>query len=89
MPLIDNFSDYSSGLSGPICGGFDITPSDADEISQVTRAIMVSQSGDLSVELKSGDAIVLKNLIPGAVYPFRISKVLSTGTTATGITGLV
>ena len=89
MPLIDNFSDYSSGLSGPICGGFDITPSDADEISQVTRAIMVSQSGDLSVELKSGDAIVLKNLIPGAVYPFRISKVLSTGTTATGITSLV
>ena len=89
MPLIDNFSDYSSGLSGPICGGFDITPSDADEISQVTRAIMVSQSGDLSVELKSGDAIVLKNRIPGAVYPFHISKVLSTGTTATGITGLV
>ena len=51
MPIVDNFSDYSSGLSGPICGGFDIIPSDTDEIPQVTRAIMVSQSGDLSVEL--------------------------------------
>lgn len=89
MPIVDNFSDYSSGLSGPIFGGFDIIPSDTDEIPQVTRAIMVSQSGDLSVELKSGDAIVLKNLIPGAVYPFRVGKVLFTGTTATGITGLV
>ncbi|NOR31756.1 MAG: hypothetical protein GQ539_11755 [Sulfitobacter sp.] len=89
MPTIDNFHDYSAGLTGPICGGFSITPDDAADIAQVTRAVMVSGAGDLSVVLKSGDTMTLPNLTAGVVYPFRIARVLDTGTTASGIKGLV
>jgi hypothetical protein len=89
MPTIDNFHDYSAGLTGPICGGFDILPDDAADIAQVTRAIMVSEVGSVSAVLKSGDVVTLPNLMAGVVYPFRIARVLATGTTATGIKGLV
>ena len=89
MPTTDNFHDYSAGLTGPICGGFSITPDDAADIAQVTRAVMVSGAGDLSVVLKSGDTMTLPNLMAGVVYPFRVARVLDTGTTASGIKGLV
>jgi hypothetical protein len=75
MPTFDNFHDYSAGLTGPICGGFTIAPDDATDVAQVTRAIMVSVAGNVSVVLKSGDTVTLPKL--------------DTGTTATGITGLV
>ena len=45
MPTFDQFHDYSAGLTGPICGGFDIAPDDQADIEQVTRAIMVSAPG--------------------------------------------
>ncbi len=89
MPTFDNFHDYSAGLTGPICGGFAIAPDDATDVAQVTRAIMVSVAGNVSVVLKSGDAVTLPNLMAGVVYPFRVARVLDTGTTATGIKGLV
>lgn len=89
MPTFDNFHDYSAGLTGPICGGFAIVPDDATDVAQVTRAIMVSVAGNVSVVLKSGDAVTLPNLMAGVVYPFRVARVLDTGTTATGIKGLV
>lgn len=89
MPTIDNFHDYSAGLTGPICGGFDITPDDTVDAEQVTRAVMVTGAGSLVAVLKSGDIVTLPNLMAGVVYPFRISRVLDTGTTATGIKGLV
>jgi hypothetical protein len=89
MTTIDKFHDYSAGLTGPICGGFDIVPDDAADIAQVTRAIMVTQAGSVSAVLKSGDMVTLPNLIVGVVYPFRVARVLEAGTTATGIKGLV
>ncbi len=89
MPTIDDFHDYSAGLTGPICGGFAIAPDDATDIAQVTRAIMVSGTGDVSAVLKNGETVTLPNLMAGVVYPFRVARVLNTGTTATGIKGLV
>ncbi|MCX8226377.1 MAG: hypothetical protein OTI35_09900 [Sulfitobacter sp.] len=89
MPTIDNFDDFSAGLTGPICGGFAIAPDDTTDVAQVTRAIMVSGTGDVSAVLKNGETVTLPNLLAGVVYPFRVARVLSTGTTATGIKGLV
>lgn len=89
MPINDNFHDYSAGLTGPICGGFDITPNDSADVEQVTRAIIVAGTGDVSAVLKNGDTITLPSLIAGVVYPFRVARVLDSGTTATGIKGLV
>ncbi|WPZ23565.1 hypothetical protein T7987_17825 (plasmid) [Sulfitobacter faviae] len=75
-------------MTGPICGGFDVTPSDAADLPQMTRGVMVAYVGDLAVVLKSGDAVTLPALSPGVIYPIHIARVLATGTTATGIKGL-
>ena len=89
MPITDNFNDYAAGLPGPIRVAFDIVPDDTADLPQITRGFMVGGAGDVAVTLKSGDAITLPGLMAGVVYPFRISKVRDSGTTATGIKGLV
>ncbi|UWR19279.1 spike base protein, RCAP_Rcc01079 family [Sulfitobacter pontiacus] len=89
MPITDNFTDYTAGLTGPICGAFDIVPDDTADLPQITRGFMVGGAGDVAVTLKSGDAVTLSGLMAGVIYPFRISKVRDSGTTATGIKGLV
>jgi hypothetical protein len=89
MSISDKFSEYTSGLSSPICGGFDITPNDASDLSSVTRAIIISTAGDVAVVLKNGDTLTLPALAAGVIYPVRVSRILSTGTTATGLKGLI
>ena len=89
MSISDKFSEYTSGLSSPICGGFDITPDDATDLASVTRAIILGTAGDVAVVLKNGDAITLPALAAGVIYPVRVSRVLATGTTATGLKGLI
>ncbi|MFT5796153.1 MAG: hypothetical protein ACI84R_000199 [Candidatus Azotimanducaceae bacterium] len=49
MPISDKFSEYTSGLSSPICGGFDITPDDATDLVSLTRAIILEGAGDVAV----------------------------------------
>ncbi len=88
MPILDSFNDYASGLTGPICGGFAISPDDGADIQQVTRALMVSGAGDVTAVLKNGDTLTLSGLMVGVLYPFRVVRILATGTTATGISGL-
>lgn len=85
---MDKFAHYDEGLNGPITSGFDITPDDAANLQSIPRAVMVAGSGDLAVEWEDGTQVVLPALQPGAMYPVRPKKVLTTGTTATGIVGL-
>lgn len=89
MPISDQFNDHAAGLSSPVQGGFDITPADGTDLSTVTRALMVSGAGDAAVTLKNGDTLVLPGLTPGVIYPIRARQVAATGTTATGIKGLI
>jgi len=89
MPISDNFRGFAAGLSSPIQGGFDIAPTDGTDLAEVTRALMVGGAGDVAVTLKNGDAITLPGLTPGVIYPIRVTQVAATGTTATGIKGLI
>jgi len=89
MPIPDKFSEYTSGLSSPICGGFEITPNDATDLVSLTRAIILERGGDVAVVLKNGDTVTLPSLAAGVIYPVRVSRVLATGTTATGLKGLI
>ncbi|MEL6885380.1 MAG: hypothetical protein AAFP87_12790 [Pseudomonadota bacterium] len=89
MPISDQFQQYQPGLSSPVQGGFDVTPGDATDLAEVTRALMVSAAGDVAVTLKNGDHITLPGLTPGVIYPVRATRIWATGTTATGVKGLV
>lgn len=89
MPITDTFSDFTTGLSSPVCGGFDIAPNDGADLQGITRAIILGGAGDVAVVLKNGDTITLPALAVGVIYPVRVARVLATGTTATGLKGLV
>ena len=88
MPLTDNFAGYNSGLDSPASGMITVTPSDGTDLSVMPRALMVGVAGDLAVVMKDGTTGTLPALQPGVPYPVRVSRVLATGTTATGIVGL-
>lgn len=89
MPIFDQFQDYQTSLNSPVEGGFDVVPADGADLPAVTRGVMVTSAGDVAVKLKSGDTLVLPGLAAGVIYPVRVARVLETGTTATGIKGLV
>ena len=36
MPIPDQFDDFSNSLTGPICGGFDVTPDDSVNLPMMT-----------------------------------------------------
>ncbi len=87
MPAEDRFALHSPGSTSPIENGFDVAPDDGADVAWVTRALMVTVSGDVAVTLRSGSDITLAGLLVGVMYPFRVSRVKATGTTATGIKG--
>ena len=89
MPISDTFQDYQPGLNSPVEGGFDVVPEDGVYLEKVTRALMITGAGDVAVTLKNGDAITLPGLTPGVIYPIRAARIAATGTTATGIKGLI
>ena len=62
---------------------------DVVDLPNVTRALVLSSGGGVSVILRNGVAITLPGLTAGVVYPVRLSHVLVTVTTACGYTALV
>jgi len=62
---------------------------DVVDLPNVTLALVKASGGDVSVILRNGDAITLPGLTAGVVYQVRVSRVLVTGTTATGLKGLI
>jgi len=82
---MDQFNAHTTSLESPASSAVAITPSDESALAQVSRAVYVGGTGDLSVTMKDGNNATFKNLIGGSVIAIRVLKVLSTGTTATDI----
>lgn len=89
MPINDAFTGYAPSLESPFVDGFDIVPDDSQDLSNLTRGLMVTTAGDVAVVFAGGSTVTLPGLIPGQQYIGRIRRVLSTGTTASGLKGLV
>lgn len=79
-PRIDEQSPDSSS------GDFEVvTPSDANELRFVTRAVQIATSGTLAVVNEKGDTVDLPAFPDGHTFPARVRRILATGTTADGI----
>lgn len=76
------------GLESPPSRAFAISPSDAADLAQPIRGLMVATAGDVSFTTIAGDVITLPTLQPGVQYAILASRVRATGTTATGLVGL-
>ena len=86
----DEYGSYQGGLSSPASEAFAITPHNTNELAKTTRGIYVGTGGDLSVVLRNGGAAVTFSDVPsGVILPVRATKVMATGTTASGLVGLV
>ena len=88
MPITDTFANVGSGLDSPATGLITIVPDDNADLTIMPRALMVGTAGDVAVIMKDGTLGTLPALQPGVPYPVRVSRVLATDTSATGIVGL-
>lgn len=84
----DPFKTRSPGLTSPATHAEAIEPSDDTSLSSATRALYVGGGGDAVVQMLSGDVVTLRNLQAGTVYPIRIARVMTSGTTATDLVGM-
>ena len=86
--MSDTFSEFSTGLSSPPTHAFAITASNTAGLSYTTRGIYVGVSGDLAVVMAGGETVTFPSVAAGVLHPLRCSKVLETGTDASGIVGV-
>lgn len=77
------FRDANS--TAPAHGAVAVTASDAT-VLQVTRSLFIGVAGDVAVTMADGGNVTFK--APQGVLPIQVTKVLSTGTTATDILAL-
>lgn len=82
---------FNSVMNGPADDVVDITTSDSTDQNPLLsyRGFMVTAAGDVSVVTKAGTTVTIPGCVVGTVYPIGVSRFRATGTTATGIKGLV
>lgn len=85
---MDKFSKFPTTPISPARGGITVTPGDAAELTQTSRALYVGQGGDVSVVMADGDILVFEAVPSGSLLPVRAAIVRATGTSASGILAL-
>jgi len=76
----------STRVLGNVKDGADITPNDTNE--QRYAALYVGGAGDIKVDTDVGTTLTFVGVQAG-FFPVAVSRVYSTGTTATNIIGLI
>lgn len=76
------------GYRDPVFNAFAITPNDGADLATTTRGLYIGGTGDIKLTFSGGATVTLTNVAPG-IWPFQAVRVFATGTTATGIVGLV
>ncbi len=69
---------------------FAITPHDSNPLTALCRGVYVGGAGDVALICEDNtSAVTFVGVLAGTILPVRAKKVLSTGTTATNLVGLV
>lgn len=84
MLAINTFDSHAKGLESPLSSAAQVTPTDAADLSHVSRALFVGAGGDLRVTTMDGQTVTFGGMAPGW-HPIRVRRVLATGTTAAAI----
>ena len=91
MPVsaADAWTQFAKGWHTPPTHAFAITPDDANQLTEITRAIYVGGGGDIALILAEDSAPVIFKAVPtGALLEMRVLQVKATNTTATLLIGL-
>lgn len=87
----DKYFGVDVQLSDPANEARVLTPNDGTPgvISEPPRSIYVGSGGDITMQGMDDNAPKLwKNVPAGSILPFRVKKIMATGTTATNLLGL-
>ena len=83
--------DQSGSIMAPGKRGFNITPSDSDDLPFNTRQIYVGGTGSIKVEFEDdpvGTFTTFSAVPAGSEHPWALRKIYATGTTATLLVGI-
>ena len=86
--MSDPFANRARTPSDPAASVFVVVPSDTTDLAQATTALNVLTPGKVRLTAVDGTEATV-SIHPGHAFPVRAQRVWQTGTTATGITGLV
>ena len=84
--MTDVFAQQVRSTKDPVTDVTEISPADASDLPFVTTGLSVATPGTVRVTMLNGSIGDLK-LVPGTLFPARVTRVWHTGTTATGICG--
>jgi hypothetical protein len=83
MPARDDMPNVINN-TGPARNAAVVTPSDSNDLTFVTRGIYVGVAGNIAVIMSGNGGPVTIPVQPG-LQPLAVSRIYSTGTTATGL----
>lgn len=83
----DIFSSQSPSLSSPLIGGFAIVPNDGADLPFTTRQLRITGSAGTVAVTWPGGLETLEPVLAGETLDWRIVRIKTTGTTATGLRG--
>lgn len=86
--MTDAFQSHSANLATPGENAFAVTPNDSADMDFVTRAIYVGVAGNVKMTLLGGTTVTFVGLVAGGLYPLRVKRIWSTGTTASNLIGV-
>lgn len=71
-------------LNGPAIGAIEVTPSDTEDLAITSRGLYVGTAGDIKMTMRDGSVVTRVDVQPG-MYPWQITRIWATGTTAADI----
>lgn len=89
MAAIDDFATKGVAIDSPAVGAYAITPDDDTDLAVAIRCITIGgDAGTVSyISSRDGQTYTSGTLPSGGSFPLLASRIRSTGTTATAITG--
>lgn len=85
--MSDTYQFQAHGLNSPLIGAFAVVPNDAADLPRITRQIRVTGQGGTVAVVWFDGAETAEPVSAGETLDWRIIRVKSSGTTATGLRG--
>ncbi len=87
--MSDRYQGHQHSLTSPVRTAVDIVPDNNNDLLDVTRAIRCNTPGNIVVIFIDDTLPVTLSILDSIDYAYRIKRVLATGTTVTGLVGLL
>lgn len=87
LSVSDPYANTFAEVSAPADRWATVTPSDANDLDTVPKALRIGSAGNVKLAGSDGVAVMF-SVSTGEILPLRARRVHATGTTATGIVAL-